>query len=241
MLRGILRLERLFSKGCKEGKKAMSWLSNLLTGGSSGKYQAGRDAINLGYSDLSKLYETGRGDLTGAYTDALKPWTEVSDMATKGASAYADALGINGAEGTARAGQAFTSTPGYQQGLNSTLDQLDRRMASRGMLASGNTMDATAQAATNYANKNYQDYVKNLNPYLQQQTAGAVGQSGVLTGLGSGLNQSYMSQGTSALNRGNMLNSNYTAQAAADQAAANSGFNLFGNIVGLGTKLLGFM
>ena len=219
----------------------MSWLSQLLTGGADSKYAAGRDAINQGYGDLSKLYGQGRDALTGSYTDALKPWTNLSGMATKGASAYADALGINGADGTQRAAQAFTSTPGYAQGLNSTMDQLDRRMASRGMLASGNALDATAQAATNYANRNYQDYVRNLNPYLQQQTAGAVGESGVMTGLGNSLNANYMGQGTSALNRGNMINQNYAGNAQADQIGANTGFNLFGNVLGLGTKLLGFI
>ena len=47
-----------------------------------------------------------------------------------------DALGVNGADGNTRATGAFQAGPGYQFALNTGLDAIDRRAASRGMLGS---------------------------------------------------------------------------------------------------------
>lgn len=214
----------------------MSWFSDLFNAGDRAAV-AQKQSLEQGYGDLSKLYSTGRDALAGGYAEALKPWQTQFDSSSRGATAYGDATGINGAEGMARARELFKLSPGYAEGLNSTLDQLDRRMASRGMLASGNTADATALAATNYANQKYGDYVSRLSPYLQQQTAGALGLSGVNTGLGTGLNQSYMGQGNMAYNKGKDIGA---AQAQGITSDANTMGSFMGNIFGLGTKLLGF-
>jgi hypothetical protein len=50
-----------------------------------------------------------------------------------------NALGLNGPQGNAAATAAFQSSPGYDFKVNQSLDALDRRAASRGMLGSGNT------------------------------------------------------------------------------------------------------
>lgn len=214
----------------------MSWFSSLFDAGSRAA-DAQTKALNQGYGELTGLYGQGRDALMGGYTEALKPWQTQFDNTSRGASAYADATGVNGAQGLNRANALFTQTPGYQQGLNNSLDQLDRRMASRGMLASGNNIDATTRIATDYANQKYGDYVQRLNPYLQQQTAGALGLSGVNTGLAGGLNQSFMGQGNMAYNRGREIGQ---AQATGIQNDASTAGSFMGNMLGLGTKLLGF-
>ncbi len=108
-------------------------------------------------------------------TSARNLYNPLLSIATQGTGALTNALGLNGAAGSDAARSAFTSLPGYQEGLNTGLDQLDRRAAARGQLGSGNTSADTLRYATDYANQNYNNYLSNLSPFLglQQNVTGA--------------------------------------------------------------------
>lgn len=195
---------------------------------------ARKAGLQAGYNDLSGQYSQGRDALTTSSNAALQPLNTVFGQSQAGSNAYADATGVNGSDGAARARTAFTSQPGYTEGLNLTLDQNDRRNASRGMLTSGNTLADTAKLATDYASTKYGDYVSKLQPYLGQGTSAATGIAAVDTGLGTGLNTSFQKQGDAA-------NASQTGQGNAQAAADLNNYNVSNNMWGAlmqGGKLL---
>src|SRR6185295_11520820 len=104
-----------------------------------------------------------------------------------------DATGVNGAEGRARATDAFTAAPGYQYALDQGIDAINRRANKAGMLASGNADRDAIGYATNLANQNYQQWLQNLSPYnnlsLSATQGAATGNADVGKAL-SGLDQS---------------------------------------------------
>lgn len=198
--------------------------------------------LNAGYNQASGLYGQGRDAITNYYGQAQQPFQDILSTLTTGPgasgyNAYADASGASGAAGLARARDLFTQTPGYQEGLDLSLNANDRRAASRGMLGSGNTVADTTKLATDYASQHYNDYLKGLQPYMAtptQATSAAAGNAGVLTGEGGALNASYGNQGNLAyqtqVGAGN-------ATAAADLNNYNVSNNMWGALMG-GANLL---
>lgn len=110
--------------------------------------------------------DNGQAGADALYGQAYAPYSSLIDSTGRGAAAYGDASGANGADGYSRAGEMFRATPGYQSGFDLLTDANDRRAASRGILASGNTIADTAKLATTYADQNYGNYVNRLAPYL---------------------------------------------------------------------------
>jgi hypothetical protein len=149
----------------------------------------------------------------------------------KGQDAYNDATGINGAEGLTRAKGTFTSLPGYQEGINMTLDQNDRRAASRGILASGNTIADTTKLATDYASQHYNDYLSALAPNLAGVSSATAGGAGVRA------SQAGADLGVAGQRAGFNYNAaTGTGQANADAALApySASSNFWGALTGLG-------
>ena len=139
--------------------------------------------------------------------------------------------GANGPEGLARARANFTATPGYQEGLNQTLDQNDRRAASRGMLNSGNTLADTSKLATDYANQKYGSYVSALQPYLGANQSAVGGEAGLYSGLGTGLAGLYGQQGQAAQGAQTAIGN---ANADSALAAYNASKNIWTTRLGVG-------
>jgi hypothetical protein len=117
------------------------------------------------------------------------------------------------------------------------LQAIDRGAASKGLVNSGNLLTAEQQYGTGLANQSYQQYVTNLQPYLNQQTQAATGIAGVNMGQGNALNTSYGNQGNLAFNTQAGIGN---AQAAADTADQNTSNSFLSGIANLGTKLLGY-
>lgn len=93
-------------------------------------------------------------------------------QAGRGADLYADALGINGAGGNARATGAFQAGPGYGFAMDQGLQALNRSAAAGGMLASGNTLAAATQYGQGLANQEYNGWLGRLAPYVGEQRTG---------------------------------------------------------------------
>jgi hypothetical protein len=158
----------------------------------------------------------------------------------KGSALYSDALGINGAEGAARAGAAFTKGPGYEFNLNETLEAGRRAAAARGALFSGNTDADLMDRATGLASREHNGWLDRLSGVADREqslrlsgaglkTAVAGGRAGVLTGAGQleaqgGNNKAAIYSDTS---KG-------VAQAASQREMAdlNASSRLFGTIMG---------
>jgi len=179
----------------------------------------------------SNANNQSRTDLTTNFGNAADILSGLRASTQPGADAYADATGANGPEGLARARALFTASPGYAEGLTQTLDQNDRRAASRGMLGSGNTIADTTKLATDYANQKYNDYASRLSPYLGANQGAATGQAGVATGLGSSLNANDQAFGQLGFNAATGVGN---AQANADLAAYAPGQNLINLLMGAG-------
>ena len=108
----------------------------------AGGYDAANAAINTGatgalnYLDAGtaaalERYGMARGDL-GAAGAAFAPLGELAGKFGRGADLYADATGVNGAEGRARATDAFSAGPGYQYALDQGIDAINRRANAAG-------------------------------------------------------------------------------------------------------------
>jgi len=76
-----------------------------------------------------------------------------------------NALGLNGAAGNDAATAAFRSSPGYDFKVNQSLDALDRRAASRGLLGSGNNTLDTLNVVHGLADQDYNNWLTGLGQY----------------------------------------------------------------------------
>lgn len=201
--------------------------------------------LNAGYSQASGLFDQGRNAITSYFGQAQQPFQQnmalINGTGTNGYNAFGDATGANGEAGLSRAKDLFTASPGFQEGLDLTLNANDRRAASRGMLNSGNTIADTTKLATDYASQKYGDYVKGLQPFFYtptQATQAAAGNAGVLTGEGSALNSSFGNQGNLAFQTQTGIGN---AEASADLARNGSSQNLWGALMGGAQLAAGFI
>lgn len=199
--------------------------------------QAKIAGLNSGLTSANSALDTGLNTATGLYGQAQVPFTSLASSYAGGKSAYDDASGVNGAEGLARAKANFTATPGYTEGIDMAINKNDRLNASRGILASGNTIADTTKLATDYANQKYTNYLQGLQPEfagsLSAATTGATGQAGVLNNealanLGVGNSKAQFGYNT-ATGIGN-------ANADADMAKYSASQNFWSALAG-GAKL----
>lgn len=179
-------------------------------GQARGALDTAQPAIDTGYGDALGFLNAGAGNARGQY-DASRGYLEqaggafdpLSALGTKyggGTNLYLDSLGVNGAEGNARAGAAFMPSQAYNFNLEQGLEAINRRRNAAGMLASGNAdRDAQVFGAGLASNemKGWQDRLAGLiNPELSATGAAATGQAGTLTNLANlGVSQAGMETG----------------------------------------------
>src|SRR5215831_3967283 len=140
--------------------------------------QSLRDAQQAGSGLLNK----GLDLATGSYTSGIAPFLSNFQTAQAGQNAYADAFGINGPQGNARAVANFQGSPGYQYGVDQAIEAVKRNQASTGQLASGGTNSDILKQTLGLANQNWGQYTAGLLPFLTgaNQAAG-----GIQTGYGN--------------------------------------------------------
>jgi hypothetical protein len=178
---------------------------------------------NMGIIDA--LNPVGQGYLQQA-TDNSQSYL---DQTQKGASLYSDALGINGADGTARASSAFTSAPGYDYTLNQGLDAVMRKASAMGRVGSGNTSADLVSYATNEANKNYGSWLDRLGGYFSN-----------LGGATSGVNQALGAQTDWAGSIASAKMGANNQNAAGKEANQGWGTDLLSTIASVGGKAFGY-
>jgi hypothetical protein len=174
-------------------------LFDIFSGDSGREAAAAKEAaIRQGYSDLASLFGQGRDALTANVGKAAGYYQPLYDTASRGYGAYADALGLNGADGRTRAQAAFFDSPGYAAQLQAGLDAIDRGAAARGTLSSGGTRAAELKYGSDLASQGWSNYLDALSGYGGQSLGAAGGLGNIYTGLGSGLDASYRGQGQGA-------------------------------------------
>ncbi|KQQ39119.1 hypothetical protein ASF58_22770 [Methylobacterium sp. Leaf125] len=243
------------------------------------------DALTQGYANAQSLLGTGNGsggnalqalgagygqsrnDLTGQYGQTQSFLGQIGDVyggltksGQQATDARSDALGLNGAEGNARASQAFQGSLGYGAGLDEGLDAVMRTASARGNLSGGNTSRDLFNYAADYQNKQAGNYINNLSTAGTNYATGAAGtaaglglQGAASQSLGSGLSslaqsfgqnsaglygtasgqQAQFGQGVAGVqqNAGNALVQNNSALAASQNQASS---NFLGGLLGLG-------
>ena len=138
--------------------------------------------LDDGASGAAQSLQRARDDLT-ANGGAYAPLGELADRYGEGARLYADALGINGAEGAARAKAAFQGGPGWQAQLDTSLDALNRRRNAAGSLFSGNADADAIKLGSDYADQGWKDWLGGLSGYnpleLNATSANATGNAAI--------------------------------------------------------------
>lgn len=150
---------------------------------------------------------------------------------------YADAMGLNGADGNARATEAFNTNPGYEFQQQQGLQALDRSAAARGMFQSGGAMADVLGYSQGLADQSYGSWLDRLGGLSNSALSG---QTGALN------NQANLSTGASSQRLGvagdvasSLMGANN--QRAQGQEANSAGIaSLGGNLFGLAGKALGW-
>ena len=165
-----------------------------------------------------------------AYLDANKQTTgDYLALGQQGANTYADAVGLNGADGSARATEAFQTGPGYDFTLNQGLDAVMRRNSALGRLQSGNTDADLTQYATGLADQTYNGWLDRLSGYNDMYTTGVgmdTGANGALTDWASGITTAQMGANNQ--------------RASGKEAGQGAGLDLLSSIAGIGGNFFGY-
>jgi hypothetical protein len=179
----------------------------------------------LGYDQLSGLYQQGRDAATTQFGKASDLYTPLIASYSKGADAYGDASGANGPEGLARADATFKNSGQYGTygfNLDQGLQAVARSHAAAGNPLSGNADTDATKFASGLASTTYKDYLGGLQPYLGAAGSAVQGAAGVDTGLGTLLN-------TSDIAQGNAANTTQTGIGATNAAAEMNNYQVGAN------------
>jgi len=152
----------------------MAGILGALIGGGLNLIGAGiaarRNNVAQGQLDEIQGQNTGIIDqFAGQYGNTFDASTA---RATSGANLYADAMGINGADGNSRAVGAFQTGPGYQFAMDQGNQALARSASAAGMLPSGNTLAAATQFGQGLANQEYNNWLGGLAGYTGEERLG---------------------------------------------------------------------
>jgi hypothetical protein len=178
-------------------------------------------------------YNAAQDAATRNYYAGISPFMQNWAQANQGSNALADALGLNGPQGSANAVAAFQANPAYQFGQQQGLNAIQAQAQASGMGASGNALMDAAKFANNYANQGWNSYIGNLSPYLNFATQGA-------GGIQAGFNPLAATTSANAMQYG-QLGSNNIMNAAqlANANQLNMGNWLNTNAMNLGSLLSG--
>lgn len=196
------------------------------TTGAQDKASADQQAgLNNGYSQLSDNFSQGRGAIATSLANSVAPFQTNLQQGQAGQTAYGNATGANGPAGNAAALANFQQGPGYQFQMQQMMDNLSRVQQMNGQGNSGATDVAALQQAGGLANQNWQQYIQNLQPFLNTSNAAAQGIAGANQNAGNQTNQSFQTQGNAAYGTQAGIGN---AQASADLAPLTAGKNLWG-------------
>ena len=159
----------------------MGFLS-ALTGSSTGKATIAAANQNKGLlTDLqtkgNSIIDTGEAKSAGAINSAVgayQPWVDIGKTAN---TMYANANGLNGAEGNAAATDAFQAGPGYQFAMDQGTQAALRGASAAGMLNSGNTLTALNTFGQGVANQEFGSWLDRLKGTSDAGLTAASGQA----------------------------------------------------------------
>lgn len=159
-------------------------LMDILSGGAKKAANSQKQGLIQGQEQAFHYLDDARRDYGAGATAALGEYDAYSPTLEKGFNTYADALGLNGAQGNANAQSAFTAGPGYQFLVDEATQAALRAGSAQGNLASGNTTAAITDRASGLANQEWSSWLDRLNGLGTQGLGVAQQRSGIQTGIG---------------------------------------------------------
>lgn len=160
----------------------MGFLSSL-TGSNTGKATIAAANQNKGLiTDLqgtgNNIINTGEQKSEGAINSAIGAYQPWVDTGTAANTMYANANGLNGADGNAAAVKAFQAGPGYEFAVNESMRAAERAASAGGSLASGNLIAALQDRGNSLANQEYGGWLDRLKGTSDAGLTAASGQAG---------------------------------------------------------------
>jgi|GEM_PF-1405564 len=165
--------QMMLGNGKKEAFDYMDQGRSAATGYLNRNY----DIYNNAFNKASGLIDAAYDKADNAIQSGKNQWQPFYDTGVQANSAYADAMGLNGPEGRARAAQSFQVGPGYEFARSQGLDAIQRSAASRGGLASGNTSVDLMKYANGLASQTYDNWLNQFTPLMQNGMQAAQGRA----------------------------------------------------------------
>lgn len=217
-----------------------SFFDTLFGGG------AEREAADKNRALYSDYLAKGNSALDSGMTNSLGALGKAGDiyggLQSKygaGTGLYLDALGVNGADKAQAAQSSFTTSPGYQAGIDAGIDVLNRRRASGGMLDSGNADLDALTYGQNLQNQQYSGWLDRLGGLVSPEMTAASGAAGNQTNIAN----LYQNDATNRIGLQGNYTSGVTGANNYEAAGASAGAkNLLGgalSLATLGTSLAG--
>jgi hypothetical protein len=153
------------------------------------KGKATKIAANQNTGLIRQYDDRGSNIIQGGANEAGDYLSQVSGLydPLKGATGlYADANGLNGAEGNTRATSAFQTGPGYEFQREQGLNALDRRASAAGRVQSGNADIDAMTYATGLADQSYGSWLDRLGGMSSTALSGQTGALNNLANLATG-------------------------------------------------------
>lgn len=193
-----------------------------------------------GQKDAYGQIDQGQAAYTGQSDKALGYYDQLNGTGAAANGTYADALGLHGADGVARAQGAYTTSPGYQFQMDQGLQALDRQHAASGSLASGGAGADAIRFAQGLASQDYGSWMDRLMGLSNQYGNTTNARAAITTGLGDKLYGTGLTKGQIAWNTDTGIGNAY---ANAEMNKYSVAGNQLGAAMGgatLGARLLGF-
>lgn len=204
--------------------------------------EAAAKALKQGYekgqTEAYGQIDTGVGKANEDYASALGLYAPLSETYGKGVSMYANALGLNGAEGNAAATGAYQTGPGYQFATDSAIQALERRAGAQGRLGSGQTGLDTLGAVYGLANQDYGSWLDRLSGYNGLAGQAADSQANIygnMAGMDANAGSAKAGYGWNAITGA------AGAEADFQKGKDQTGANIIGAALGAGKTITGFM
>lgn len=215
-----------------------SFLSTLFGGG------AEKEAAEKNRAALATYQTQGLGALDSGLTsskgyldNAGSIYSGLQDKYGAGTKLYLDALGVNGPDAAKAAQSSFTTSPGYDAGIDAGLSAINRRRAGAGMLDSGNADLDAMTFAQNAQNQQYNTWLSNLGGLVSPEMSAASGYAGSQGSLAD----LYQNDATNRIGLyGNVASGNISANNLQAQGESQGAKNLLGgalSLAGLGANI----
>jgi hypothetical protein len=202
------------------------FLSTLFGGGAEKEAADKNRQLYAQYGQLGTGYlDKGFAGSQDALGQAKSEYDALNPTYTGALTMLGNAYGLNGASGNQAAQSSFTTSPGYQQGIDAGLTAINRRRVAGGMLDSGNADLDALNFAQNNQNQQYQNWLQGLTGLSNNALTVAGAKSGVDTSLAN----LYQTDATNRVGlQGNVTSGDANANVLQAQGESAGAKNLLG-------------